>query len=214
MSKYRVALCLLVASCGFAVHAQLPEGAIPMREMLTRYIDMLGSQCKIFALNLPGAEAKEDQAEARLLKSMQQMMCVCHPAKAASLLETLPAAQLSKLVANSQDFHAVAVPGIMEPCHGEHMREFFQGDNCLGAISTDLAKETRAVSYCACMRKETAGLTDHQVSSSLSAVRDHMPALNAAKAGGQSFPARPELVDKWVGMLHRCGGGLEFGPPK
>jgi len=178
--------------------------------MLNGYVTMLGKDCPRYADALADARAKNDVGGMVVTGQLYQTMCVCHPAKARALLQSLPKERLAAEAAGPNSFAAVAEPGIQTPCWAEQFHGMFEGKTCAGFKSTDIRTGTSEAAYCACMKKEVADWPDADTGLLFRQMGPYNAQLLAAKTNKTPKPQRTPVLHRYITSLNRCGGGGEF----
>jgi hypothetical protein len=178
--------------------------------MLNAYARMLENQCPARATELADARAKGDVGAMLSLGQLYQVLCVCHQEKVRSLLKSLPSARLAAPARGENDFQAVAIPAIQEPCAGEQVKRMFDGKTCDGFRMTDIRTGIDEAAFCGCMNREMDPWPDTDIANMQRALGAYTASFRAAKSNKTAAPERAPLVDKYIRSLSQCGGGDEF----
>ncbi len=178
--------------------------------MLNNYVRMLAEQCPQHAAAMADAKAKGDTGVIIVTRQMYQTMCVCHPAKARELLESLPKAALSAQAIGDNEFKVHATPAIQQACWKEPLEQMYAGEGCDGYWSTDMQKGVKQAEFCSCMKEAVEGWQGAEVGAVFAAMGPYNSRFRWAKANKTAFPLRPPQLNRYIGSLTRCGGGEEF----
>ena len=144
-------------------------------------------------------ESNGQLAEAHSIRVAEKMICECIPAKIREIRATLSKAEKSRRISEA-DFSKNYLPAAMNPCVGAQLRSTY-GNGCAERFARFTSK---SASFCSCMSRKLAEVSDAEIADVGRASADYLPAVAEAKKRGQPAPEKPASLQAFGAIEASC----------